>query len=353
MSLSYQEILDRMNDRFTQLSGHEPDRASDIGIRIRLLAGEIYSLAGEIEYLKKQTFPDTATGEMLDLHARQRGLERIKGRKAEGTIVFTLDVPLEYNFVIPAGTICTTSDGSLNYITKQDSVIYRGSSHAWVRSEAEDSGERYNAGSGRVNTIVTYFSVGIRINNSTGFSGGTDDESDEELRARLAESFRISPDGANAAYFERLAEGVDGIRSAKAYPHPTAAGCGVVVLGGRGAAPAQTAVDEATALLNEKKPFGTELVVQSCTTSAVNISVSIKVKDGYLFSNVRTAAEESINNYFLALGVGDDVLLAGIGKVLLETEGVENYSFAQGSSDSTVSDSALAVAGTVTVAEIQ
>ena len=353
MSLTYQEILDRMNSKFTQMSGQEPDRASDIGIRIRLLAGEIYSLTGEIEYLKRQMFPDTAVGEKLDLHARQRGLERLKGSKAEGIIVFTLDVPLEYNLVIPAGTICTTGDGTLNYITKQDSVIYRGSSHAWVRSEAEDSGERYNIGSGKVNTIVTYFSVGIRINNSTGFSGGTEDESDEQLRARLEKSYRDTPDGANAAYFERLAVSVDGIQSAKAYPHPGTAGCGVIVLGGRGAAPSQAASDEASALLNDRKPFGAEFVIQSCTTSAVNISVGIKVKDGYLFSEVKTAAEESISNYFLGLGVGDDVLLAGIGKSLLETEGVENYSFAQGSSDVTVSDSALAVTGTVTVTEIQ
>ena len=352
MSPTYQEILERMNTRFTQLSGLEPDTASDIGIRIKLLAGEIYSLTSEIEYLKRQMFPTTATGDKLDLHAMQRGLERIKGSRAEGTIVFTLEAPLEYNLIIPAGTICTTGDGSLNYITKQDAVIYRGSSYAWVRSTAEDSGERYNIGSGKVNTIVTYFSVGIRINNSTSFTGGTDDETDEQLRERLAKSYKDTPDGANEAYFERLALSVDGIQSAKAYYHPSEPGWGIIVLGGRGAVPDTTAFDEASELLNSQKPFGVNFLIQRCSTVVKDISVSIQVSEGYLYSSVKTVAEESIRNFFLDLSVGEDVLLAALGKALLETEGVENYSFAQGSQDSEIVNSCLAVLGTLSVSEM-
>ena len=352
MSLTYQEILERMNETFTQMSGQEPDRASDIGIRIKLLAGEIYSMTSEIEYLKKQMFPNTATGEKLDLHAQQRGLERIKGNKAQGTVIFTLDVPLEYDLVIPAGTICTTGDGSLNYITKQETVINRGSSHAWVSSEAENSGIRYNIGSGKVNTIVTYFSVGIRINNSTGFTGGTDDENDEQLRARLVESYRNTSDGANAAYYERLAMSIDGVQSAKACPDPGEAGSGIITIAGRGEVPTVETYGQVSALLNSRKPLGVNFVINRCTTVTANISVSIQVKEGCQFNDVRTAAENSITNYFLDLGIGENVLLAGIGKALLETDGVENYSFAQGSADIDVADSCLAVLGTLTVSRL-
>ena len=58
MAYTYNEILERMNDKFEELSGYSPDRASDIGIRIKLLAGELYSLCTEIDGIKKQMFPN-------------------------------------------------------------------------------------------------------------------------------------------------------------------------------------------------------------------------------------------------------------------------------------------------------
>ncbi len=352
MNITYQDILTRMTNKFERLTGLETDKASDIGIRLRLLAGEVYSLTSEIDWLRRQMFPDTATGEMLDMHAQQRGLSRIKGNKASGTIVFMLEMPLEYNLVIPAGTICTVGDGSLNYVTRQEAVIYRGSNYAWVRSEAEDSGERYNIGIGKVNTIVTYFSVGIRINNSTSFTGGTDDETDEQFRERLIESYRSTPDGINKGYFESIAVSVDGIQSANAYNSTSDPGWGIIILGGRGGQPSDDAFNEASALLNEKKPFGVSFLIEKCAEIVKNVSVSIQVSEGFDFNEVQTRAENSIRNYFLGLSVGEDVLLAGIGKALIETDGVENYSFVSGSQDLEVNPSGMAVLGTVTVSNM-
>ena len=107
MSESYNEILERMTEKFTELSGYEPERASDIGIRLKLLAGELFALDSEIDWMKKQMFPNTASGEQLELHALQRGLTRRRGRKAVGEIAFRLEMPAEYDVIIPAGTICT------------------------------------------------------------------------------------------------------------------------------------------------------------------------------------------------------------------------------------------------------
>ena len=41
---SYQEILDRMKEKYKELSGYDADGASDIGIRMQVLAGEVFSL---------------------------------------------------------------------------------------------------------------------------------------------------------------------------------------------------------------------------------------------------------------------------------------------------------------------
>ena len=51
MSKTYQEILKTMTDEFTERTGMEIDAASDIGIRMQVLAGEIYDLLTEIDDL--------------------------------------------------------------------------------------------------------------------------------------------------------------------------------------------------------------------------------------------------------------------------------------------------------------
>ena len=65
-----------MRETFSDKAGFSPDDASDIGIRLKVLAGEIYSACSQAEFLKRQAFPQTAEGDFLDLHARQRGISR-------------------------------------------------------------------------------------------------------------------------------------------------------------------------------------------------------------------------------------------------------------------------------------
>ncbi len=351
MSDTYENILERMSEKYTELTGFVPEEAADIGIRLRLLAGEIYALSSNIEWLKQQMFPTTATGKQLDRHAEQRGLNRKKGNKASGIIIFKLDMPLEYDVVIPQGTICTVADGSLNYLTKNEDVIERGSTFAWIPCEAEQSGEQYNIGAETVNTIVTYFSVGISVHNATSFSGGTDDESDDELRKRLIGSYYLSADGVNAEYYRQIALGVEGIQSATVYPSEGNPGYVIVCLAGRGGVPATEQYNQAAALLREKTPLGIQLQIANTGLLTVPVSVNLSVKNGYTFAAVKTAVEQAITDYFLNLSVGEDLLLANLGRVIIETEGVENYVFDH-MSDTPISVSFMAKLGTLTVGEI-
>ena len=57
---SYDEFVSAMSRTFTSRAGYSPDEASDIGIRIRVLAGELYNLQSNIQWLKQQVFPQTA-----------------------------------------------------------------------------------------------------------------------------------------------------------------------------------------------------------------------------------------------------------------------------------------------------
>lgn len=324
MDTTYEQILDRMCSRYYELTGTDADRVSDVGIRLRVLAGEIFSLASNIGWLEKQMFPETATGEQLELHAAQRGLRRKEGSKAHGTIVFKLDMPLEYNVVVPRGTICTNADGSLNFIVKEDVEIERGSSYIIAPAQAERGGKQYNLPAGAITTIVTYFAVGIAITNSSNFREGTDDETDDELRERLAQSLKNIPLGANSAYYEAAALKIDGVFSARAQ----SGGNGRVNLyvAGRGGAIPSASRQELTALLNEIRPLGTVVSVLDPRSVSCNVSVSIQAEEDYTFEQAEASVQAAIEDYFSNLRVGDPVIVAGIGKAVFDAPGVANCS---------------------------
>ena len=79
---NYSDIYERMKKKYEQVSSSEFDEASDIAIRMKVLAGEIYNAQVNADWLKRQMFVTTASGEYLDYFASQRGLER-KQRTAE------------------------------------------------------------------------------------------------------------------------------------------------------------------------------------------------------------------------------------------------------------------------------
>ena len=136
----YNEILENMKDKYFEIRGSDPDEECDSGILLRLMAGEVYSLEAYADWLKAAMFVSSAHGEALDHHAAQRGLERKTGSKASGTVRVSVDVPLEYDVVIPQGTVFTTSDGQLYYESVSQASILSGTGSTFVEVNARVDG---------------------------------------------------------------------------------------------------------------------------------------------------------------------------------------------------------------------
>ena len=105
---TYDEILNKMTEKYTELSGISPSESSDIGIRLRVLAGEIYSNITNTQWLKRQMFISTADGEYLDMHAAQRGIERRDATCSEGYVTFSVNEARVESISIPKGTVVAT-----------------------------------------------------------------------------------------------------------------------------------------------------------------------------------------------------------------------------------------------------
>jgi len=120
-------IYERMRGAYAQASGWEPDAVSDTGLKLRVLAGELYRFGARLEWLERQAFPQTADGEGLDMHGAQRGVARRGSRKAQGVLAFSRYIPISFDLVIPKGTLCASSgEEAVEYETTEEGILAAG-----------------------------------------------------------------------------------------------------------------------------------------------------------------------------------------------------------------------------------
>lgn len=337
-----------MTAKFTELAGYSPDDASDIGIRIRVLAGEIYSVCAAVDWLQRQTFTQTATGSELELRAQERGITRKGAVAAAGTLTFGRSTALWYNAQIPAGTVCcTVGSGAVQYVTTQDAVLPQGSLTVDVPAKAETAGAAGNAESATITVMVAAPAAIETVTNQTVFTGGENGESDDSLRARLLECYAQTVCCGNAAWYRQTALSFAGVHSANVVPRFNGAGTVAVYLGGEGCAPSAEIVQQVQDSFNESREIGVDVTVAAAQTAAVDVTAAVTAKSGQDADDVHTACVTALKNYFAALGVGEAAVLSAMGAALFSTGVIADCSFS--SSGKTVNANQLCVCGTVTV----
>ena len=199
MKITYDKLLQSMQNAFFEESGENPDLLSDLGTRLKVVASELFNLACYSDFALKQAFVQTATGEYLDLHASMRNMTRKTASKAYGEITFYLAEVSETDVEIPSGTVCSVEGSEfIQFQTTESAVITAGSESVTVPAEALEIGSDYNAKAGTVTVLVNPPGYINRIENEFDFIGGYDDESDEALRKRLMSSYSVPPTGLSA-----------------------------------------------------------------------------------------------------------------------------------------------------------
>lgn len=348
--ITYNNILSKMQDKFTELAGYSANDASDIGIRLKVLAGEIYSSYTNMQFIKTQMFPQTATGDYLDMHAEQRGLKRVGATKSKGYLKFVRGENISYSINIPKGTICSTSGlNGVRFVTLEATCLEAGETYASVLACSESAGALTNTDKNTINVIITLPAGVTSVTNEEDFVGGNDGETDEDLRARLLDSYKNIPNGTNCAFYKNIALEFSDVYSASVISRPNeSTGTVHIYVAGQGTVLSNDKMSAIQSKINSLKEINVDAVVKAPTTVSVGVTLSITVKDGYSFSTIKTNCENNITNYFSNLHIGEDVLLADIANIVYNTEGVKNYKFTN-FNDKSVSDTQLAVLSTVSI----
>lgn len=344
----YQELL----AAFTARAGFVPEEACDLSVRLYAAAAQIQALSVQEEWVLDQSFPQTAQGMYLDHHAAMRGVSRRAATKATGTLRFSVETAATGDLTIAAGTVCMTAD-ELRFETTAAAVLPAGTLFVDAAARAVEPGKTSNAVAGTVK-ILAACPVGITAcTNIAAFSGGSDAEGDEALRARILESYQRLPNGANAAYYEQTAMGHTGVAAAKAVGRARGIGTVDVYIATEAGLPSEALLAEVKADLQEKREIAVDVQALAPTKAVMNLSVEVTVAEGATFAAVKPAVERALGGFFTGRQLGCPVRLAELGRIVFGVAGVENYHILAPTADLAADSTVLPALGTLSVTEMK
>jgi len=149
-------------------------------------AGIYHQLLGDLDFLARQLFPDTAEGSYLRAHWSAR-VPPLYASTACGVVEIT-GLP---GRSVPAGVLFASASGE-RYYGEAASVVGTDGSAA-VRVRARNPGSAANLAPGEGVSIISAIPAGVDSKakaGAAGVSGGGDAESDEEYLARVLASLR-------------------------------------------------------------------------------------------------------------------------------------------------------------------
>lgn len=346
-----EEIYREMLKTFAGETGVEPDASSEIAVRMYALAMQIYGLFLENEWTRNQCFPQTASGAFLDKHAELRALARNQKACAVGIMRFYTASTAERDFLVPKGTICRTA-GLVDVMTTEDGTIATGRAMVEVPAQAVEPGFGGNVPIESVRSMAVAPVGIVSCMNPIAFTGGREDETDEQLRLRIIQSYHSMPNGTNKAYYEKVALSVRGVEAVRVIPKRRGVGTVDVLVTESGGIPSNELLYRVQQELSDKREIAVDVRAVAPTSVSVNVTVRIKPKDGVTPSDLIEKVRKNISDWFNGSRLGQSVLRAQLGQLAFSIEGVENYTLPLPTQDAAVLPSQLPVLGVLQVEEL-
>lgn len=272
-----------------QLTDDKLGEDSDWFVRASSVASVAEGLYQHQGWIVRQIFPDTADAEYLYLHARIRGLTKKPANSASGPATFT-------------GQPNTTAAAGL--VFKRDSQAWTTTAELTIGADGKGTVNAVSSAKGTAgNTTSTTTAIlsttpsGLDSTVTVGvMSGGTDEETDAELLARLLDVIRRPPAGGNKYDYKRWALEVAGVSAAYVYPLRRGLGTVDIVITSAGGLPSQDVIDRTQAHIDDVRPVTAKNALVIAPT-IVNFDVSVQVSlDGLTLADATTQIIASLQD---------------------------------------------------------
>lgn len=253
---------------------------------------------------------DTAVGVYLDRVVADYGITRKKATKAVRQVVTTSPATIGSRWGLNDSTYTIT-----DFIKTNE-----------YKAECEQYGDIGNLYTGILQNIDNVSGVTAALGDI--LTAGQDEETDFNLRERYFNRIRLPSSSGNANHYREWALEVSGIGDAKVFPLWNGPGTvKVVILDSDKQPVGPELIQETAEYIENVRPVGAQITVVSGTAKTINISAVIVLAPGYSLLSVTNGFIVAIDAYFQNIAFRQTYIsYAKIGTILLDTEGVTDYS---------------------------
>lgn len=303
-----------------QLPDADTGPDSDYAVRANSIASVISGLYQYQSWIVRQIFPDTADHDYLVMHCRVRNITPKQATAAGGSARFagTAKTP------VPSGLQFRPDGSSQLYQTTQASTVGDDGT-VIVPAVALTTG---SAGNLANFTSATLMTTPAGLDGTVvveTMSGGTDDETDASLLARLLEVIRRPPAGGNKYDYHMWAMSVSGVTQAYVYPLRRGYGTVDVVITANNDLPSAQTIQAVQDYIDDQRPVtAKDCLILAPTEVQVEVNVDVSLSD-LSIDDARAQITSAINDYFNRLAPGEVAVRNQLGGLITDVVGVIDY----------------------------
>lgn len=276
---------------------------------------EFQNAYAEMNLLAESAFATSSWGEYLTARAEEYGVIRKEAQYAYGVVTFTGS----QGALIPAHSLVQTALGLKFYTDEECSIQENG--QVSVRVTAADVGTEYNVAAETV-TYIPMSITGVRyVTNPEAMHDGSEEETDDELRARYLQIVRTPATSGNAGHYYNWAMSIEGVGVAKVLPLNRGNGTvDVIILNSEMKTASADLIARVQTYIDSVRPIGADVLVWSPVPTPIDITVDISgVLDVDIF---KSALASYIQGQGLDLKY---ISSAQIGKLIMQQPTVKDY----------------------------
>lgn len=324
MTLKKKSYSDMVSDAVRYLTANTDITYLDEGSIARSLieatALQISRHQDFVEYSLNSAYLSTASGMNLDLIGDMLGVPRRTPSVAQvsaedgvvrfyvntGTLSAVLPASGSTQVYVPQGTLITNADNTIVFAVTLDTYAPKNSRSVFVPVIAQGSGSTFNVGSNQLTRHNLNSQPTLKVTNDVGINTGSDYESDENYRYRLAK-FWTSRYGSNRAAVQIAAISDAGVANATVLEYARGAGTFDVLLIPRGNKVTQATKDNVRQAIDQVSSFGISSQIREPIYIPFKVTVELtfdsSVDEGQR-SSIRDQAQSAILDYFSDIPLG-------------------------------------------------
>lgn len=300
---TYLGVLDRMLAKVADK--YDKRESSIIYNALAPAAMELSNVYLELDQIEREGFADTADLYYLKRRAAERGLT---AKQASAAIL-----KCRFDKEIDKGTRFTGINTTLNYTVYDEieSKDENGTTYYYYRCACDDTGEQGNSYLGDIIPLDSDI-TGLGTAELTEILvHGEDEEDAEDFRQRYFDSIENQSFGGNVQAYKTTVTDIDGVGGCKVYPAWDGGGTvKIVITDSTNNKPSDELISEVQEALDPTDktgegvglaPIGHKVTVLGADIDYITVASEIKFQEGYDWDGVKTAYNQSIDDYLAEL----------------------------------------------------